>query len=77
MIIIKQGKKLPKDYAMFYCSVCECEWAMEAKMVSETEESFDTLNWIRRTMYIMKCPCCNTRTVTYRVEHTVLEVINE
>lgn len=73
MIIIKRGKKQPKDYAMFQCAVCECEWAEEAKKVNEIEESFDPMRMIRNTMYVMRCPCCGTKTATYRVERIVLE----
>lgn len=73
MKIIKQGKKQPKNYAMFRCAVCECEWAEEAKIVTEIVENYDPMRMITKTMYVMKCPCCGTKTTTYRVERIVLE----
>lgn len=73
MTIIKPGKKQLKYYAMFKCSVCECEWAEETKKINWVKRNFDQMLMIDHTEYIMRCPCCSTQTATHKVDLIALE----
>ena len=73
MVIINPGKKQPKDYAVFRCAVCECEWAEETTKISWVVKKIGPIPMIDHTTYRMQCPNCNTQTATHRVDRLVLK----
>lgn len=63
MVILKQGKKLPQDYAHFICPKCECEWLEDVTKIFYTEEDFDPYLLTKKVKYIMTCPNCEEEEV--------------